>query len=455
MTVNAVAGTPLGKLLSGLYLNLFLPSASSPVGVASAYSLNADYPSARVASDLIADGIEGLAAQYGTRARELVTSSPAVTLQVNSGILLGFLANETDPVVQALGHWIMVAYGNVYIDGHGGGDGRIPLVVVRRDGSVFLSDCGTTIIFGDVNTSNAPFIRFLQALCNGLTTLPNPGERNDPSSDPGQILMWHLALCGQMPALGTNLYKVTVCLPTMVRVYVRNKALITQPDGETSGCTLRRAAANAVLGAGVGRSSVESMILLGATQISPLLEAFYTTAKTRSPIFQKIRNSIQRADDPVAAYEALSSDGASTPAKPKKGSKSDKTSTDPDEASNAYRSDDNDESLADTVVSSSSKTPVVNDNAMNSSYSGTDDTIDLLPLTAGDESGNAFYYRRAILALRTALDKDPDANVSAEARKTLNLLCRDWLFLVSLDKVKETITALGMDKLLQPVKAFA
>ena len=240
----------------------------------------------------------------------------------------------------------------------------------------------------------------------------------------------------------------------LVRMLVRNSALTTNPEGSSVGGSLRDSTSRSLLGMGVGRCSVDALVPIGAEQIRPILEAFYSANNANSPIISKLRKCLRNACPTTASCEALSSDGASDTTKSKKGAKSNKTDTDPDESSNAYRSDDNDESLADTVVSSS-KTPVVNDNAMNSSYSGTDDTIDLIPLTAGDESGNAFYYRRAILALRTALDKDPDANVSAEARKTLNLLCRDWLFLVSLDKVKETITALGMDKLLQPVKAFA
>lgn len=452
MTVDAVAGTPLGKLLSGLYLNLFLPAASSRAGLGSTFTLNANYPATPVAEKLIADGVDGLIAQYGVRARDLLTTSPSGNIQVNSGILIGFLANENDPVVQALGHWIMVSYGNVYIDGTGG-DGRIPLVVVLRDGSVFLCHSGVTVLFGTVDTANPPFVRFFQALCNGLSTLLDLGGWGNEDT-PGQIMTWHLAQCGQLPTLGTALYKAPVNLSTLVRMLVRNSALTTNAEGERVGGSLRAATASTLLGMGVGRCSIDTLIPVGAEHLRPILEAFYSAASGNSPIISTLRKCLRNAGPQTASCEALSSDSASVDPKSKKGSASKKPEADPDEANNAYRSDDSDESLADTVVSSS-KSPVVNDNAMNSSYSRTNDTIDLIPLTAGDESGNAFYYRRAILALHTALENDPDANVSAEARKTLSLMCRDWLFLVSLKKVKETIASLGLSPLLTPMSTFA
>lgn len=441
MAISPGVATAIGRVLTGWFLSLFTPAGSVRSGPVDGSIL---YAGSAVSARLIAEGMEGLMRQYGARDISNFQSTDTFGgIRLSTSALIRYCSDDisqSDPCLMSLLHYVNLAYGDE--PGFSAGVDIPFLIYDPESEGVVLSPCGSSFIGPNAlpNPTIPPFFKVLAAMVATTGAIYDTDERSAYADG----VVWWMGANGLYPK-GVIGNTQAIPLPTFIRIQLRKKALL----GDSDDSSLRGAVLIAVLGLSRNTQIIApdwamklcSLLRKDSELLRSCTSSYYRgfNLRTLSGSLEALGDDIELGPEPTDEPKAKK---AKTPP-PKDGD-------DPDEGKNAYRSDDSD--VSDTIVTSKNPDGTVSDNAIDTGNSGNDDTIDLIPLTPkGNESGNAFYYRRAVLALRTALENDPDANVSTDVRKTLNLWCQYYLFLADISSVKRMMDQSGLSKLLTPI----
>ncbi len=204
-----------------------------------------------------------------------------------------------------------------------------------------------------------------------------------------------------------------------------------------------------------GRLQAESWLAWLNTDRTLFNQSLYKVAINRlienklDPVIFASLEAVTTKPAPDTSNDATTDDNTDT-----KDNNSDTTDTDTDTDATATDSTtDNTDSDPDTTTTDDATTDPTDPTADNGGIQSIhNNSIGEISLAQDVDPGEAYLYKRAVIALNDTLLRDPNIAINQNIRQTLHLWCRDWLWLANVTQTQLLIKDLGLQKVLEPVE---